>query len=265
VLTADPPVLLAYRVRILNANGHSAGFSTPAFVAAGAAPPLIEHLRITPIRTGAMVEWQPEPTLSFIDLDRVFVPVQTGAPKRQPSTKQPRQLSLSTPTEVHLQAGKQSADPGGTIDPTAQRGETYRYTAQRVRAIVLDGHALEIRSASSAVNTVLMRDTFPPATPTGLAAIASGTDVAHRSIDLSWEPNTDPDLAGYIVYRQPVGSDGTLSGTSARLTPTPIPAPAFSDLTAVLGQTYSYRVTATDTAGNESPVSAEARECIRNQ
>jgi hypothetical protein len=263
VLTADPAVLLAYRVQILNANGHSAGFSTPAFAAGGAAAPLIEHLRVTPILTGAMIEWQPEPTPSFIDLDRVLV--QTGAPKRRPSTKQPRQLSSSTPTEVHLQAGKQSADPGGTIDPTAQRGETYRYTAQRVRAIVLGGHALEIRSAPSAAETVLMRDTFPPATPTGLAAIASGTAPGHSSIDLSWEPNTDPDLAGYIVYRQPVGSDGTLTGTPARLTPTPIPAPAFSDITAVPGHTYSYRVTATDTAGNESPASAEARESIRNQ
>ena len=264
-LTTDPAVLLVYRVQILNANGHSAGLSNPAFTAGGAAPPLIAHLRVTPIRTGAMIEWQQQPTPSFIDLDRVLVSAQARAPKRQPSTKQPRQLSSSTPTEVHLQAGKQSADHGGTIDPTAQRGETYRYTAQRVRAIVLDGHTLEIRSAPSAAETVLMRDTFPPTTPTGLAAIASGNEPAHRSIDLSWEPDTDPDLAGYIVYRQPVGSDGALTGTPTRLTPTPIPAPAYSDLTAVPGQTYSYCVTATDATGNESPVSAEARESIRNQ
>ncbi|MDW5265807.1 MULTISPECIES: fibronectin type III domain-containing protein [Acidobacteriaceae] len=256
-LTTDPPALLTYRVKILNANGHSAGLSNPAFAAAGAAPPPVEHLHIAPVRNGAMIEWQSQSTPAFIDLDRTLV--QTTAPKKR-SGKQPGQLSApSTPAEIHLQAGKKSADPGGTIDPIAKRGETYRYLAQRVRSITLGGHALEIRSTPSATITTLMRDTFPPATPSGLAAVP-GTD----SIDLSWEPNTEPDLAGYIVYRQTVATDGTLSAAPSQLTPTPIPAPAFSDLTAQPGQIYSYRVVAVDSVGNQSPASAEVRESRRN-
>lgn len=261
-LTAGPAALLTYRVKILNANGHSAGLSTPAFAAAGTVSPPVAQLKVTPVRNGAMIEWQPQPAPSFIDLDRTLV--QTTTPKK-PSTKHPRQLTASTPTEVHLQAGKQSAglpsaDPGGTIDSTAQRDQTYRYTAQRVDAVTLDGHKLEMRSIASPAITTVMRDTFPPATPTGLAAVPG-----NGSIDLSWEPNTEPDLAGYLVYRQPVAADGTLAGTPTRLTPAPVPAPAFSDRTAVPGEIYSYRITAIDAAGNTSPASAEVRESLRNQ
>jgi hypothetical protein len=256
-LSTGPAALLIYRVQILNAHGHSAGHSSPAFAAAGAAPLPIEHLQVTPMREGAMIEWQPEPASAVIDLDRTLVSVTA---KKKHAMKQPHSLTPSTPTEVHLQAGKQAADRGGTIDSTAQRGETYRYTAQRLRSVVLDGHTLELRSVLSAPITVVMRDTFPPATPTGLAAVPGS-----GSIDLSWEPNTEPDLAGYIVYRQPIAADGTLTGTPVRLTPGPIPTPAFSDLTAQPGQTYSYRVVAIDNAGNQSPASAEARESRRNQ
>lgn len=252
-LTAGPAALLTYRIQILNANGHSAGLSTPAFAAAGAAPPSIEHLHGTPVREGAMLEWQPQPTPSFIELRRTLV--QTKPIRKQPVRK-PLQLTPSTPTEVRLQAGKPSTDPGGTIDPTAQPGETYRYTAQRVRDVNLGGHSLELCSAPSSPITVVMLDTFAPKAPTGLVT-APSTD----SIDLSWEPNTEPDLAGYIVYRQQISS----SAGPTRLTPTPIPVPAFSDHTAQPGETYTYTVTAIDAAGNESPASNQVRESLRNQ
>ncbi|MEO8735519.1 MAG: hypothetical protein ABI380_03170 [Edaphobacter sp.] len=256
-LTGDPAVLLTYRMQIFNANGHSAGLSSPAFTAAGAAPPLIEHLRATPIREGAMLEWQPQDAPSFVELDRILV--QATAP-RKPAAKRSLQLTPANPTEVHLQAGKQTADAGGTIDPTVQRGATYRYTAQRVRSVTLNGHALELRSAPSPTITAVMRDTFPPKAPTGLAAVPGS-----GAIDLSWEPNADPDLAGYMVYRQPGAPDGAVTGTLTRLTSTPIAAPAFSDHTALPGQIYSYRVTAIDTSGNESPASNEVQEALRTQ
>jgi len=256
-LTAGPAILLAYRVRLFNTKGRSAGLSSPAFAASGAAPPPVVGLKATPVREGAMLEWQPQPAAAAVELDRILV--QTKAPQK-PSAKQPLQLTPSPPTEVHLRAGGQSADPGGTIDPTAERGEIYRYTAQRVRSVTLDGHALEIRSTLSPTITVVMHDTFPPRTPTGLAAVPS-TD----GIDLSWEPNTEPDLAGYIVYRRQVSVTGEAIGTPTRLTSTPTPAPAFSDRTAQPGQSYSYRVTAIDTAGNESPASTEVQESRRVQ
>jgi hypothetical protein len=256
-LAADPASLLAYRVRLLNAKGRSAGLSSPAFAAAGAAPPPVEGLKASPTRDGAMLEWQPQPAAAAVELDRTLVP--SKAPQK-PSAKQPLQLVPSAPTEVHLRAGGQSTDPGGTFDPTAERGQTYRYTAQRVRSVTLNGRALEIRSTPSATITAVMRDSFPPKTPTGLAAIP-----AADGIDLSWEPNAEPDLAGYIVYRRQVSSTGEATGTPIRLTSAPTPAPAFSDRTAQPGLTYSYRVTAIDTAGNESPAGNEVQESRRNQ
>jgi hypothetical protein len=273
-LATGPATLLTYRVRLLNAKGHTAGLSAPAFAAAGTAPPLVEDLKVTPIADGAMVEWRkraPGSTGSVVELDRTLIQAVATAPRKSSksaksatSPKSPDKRSLaskpSTPVEVYLRPNALSSDAGGTIDPTVERGDTYRYTAQRVFSVELGGHTLQLRSAPSAAVTAVMKDAFPPKAPTGLAAIPSA-----GSIDLSWEPNTEPDLAGYIVFRQPVSSTGADAGTSTRLTSAPIQTPAYSDATAQPGQTYTYRVTAVDTAGNESSASNEARESLRNQ
>jgi hypothetical protein len=290
-LTLDPPVLLAYRVQIFNASQRSAGLSAPVFAAAGAAPPPVAGLRATPIRSGAMLEWTPQPTTAPVELDRLIdgasVPqAASSKTSSRPSTKlktkstskpatssatpstlkakQPFQPS-PPPVEARLRTPRQQADPGGTIDRTAEVGVTYRYTAQRVRSLALEGHALEIRSLISPVVTILVRDTFPPQVPTGLAAVPGGATAAEGSIDLSWEPNTESDLAGYLVDRQEVSSSGVLTGTPTRLTPTPILAPAYRDQTAVPNQRYAYRVSAIDTVGNESAPSADIQETRREQ
>jgi hypothetical protein len=194
-------------------------------------------------------------------------------PKPEPepkSTKPSFESTPSEPPEVKLRASKDPTDPGGTIDRTAQRDQTYHYTAQRIRTVVLPGstlagHKLELRSSISSPITLLMRDTFPPAPPTGLAAIPSGLTPADRSIDLSWEPNAESDLAGYSVYRQQISSTGDFTGPSTRLTATPVIGPSFRDQTAAPGQRYAYRVTAVDSSGNESAPSADVQEILREQ
>lgn len=268
-LTRDPAALLVYQVQILNANGHSAGLSPEAFAAAGAAPPSVDQLRATSIRSGAQLEWKPQ-TAVPVDLDRILVtpPAQPKSTSKSVTVTKPKanpslDLAPPTPTDVHLQASNQASDAGGTIDRTTQKGETYRYTAQRVRKVVLAGHTLELRSLPSPTITAVMRDTFPPASPTGLAAIPGGTGPADRSVDLSWEPVSDPDVAGYIVYRQEVSPNGARPGQFKRLTTSPVTGPAFSDQTAVPGQRYAYRVTAIDAAGNESAPSADVQETLR--
>jgi fibronectin type 3 domain-containing protein len=72
---------------------------------------------------------------------------------------------------------------------------------------------------------------------------------------LTWEPNTETDLAGYHVYR---------FTTQAIPTPLPTPiatvtTPVFIDITGIEGTTYYYVVTAFDNATpeNESGVSNE--------
>jgi hypothetical protein len=174
-------------------------------------------------------------------------------------------MTSPAPIEVKLRTPAQPADTGGTIDHTARMGETYQYTAQRVRSVSLDGHTLESRSAMSSPVTVAMRDTFPPQPPSGLEAVPGGATAADRSIDLSWTPDTDADLAGYFVYRQEVDPKGVVTGTVTRLNTTPVVGPAYRDQTALPGRRYAYRVTAVDTAGNESASSADVQETLREQ
>jgi hypothetical protein len=289
-LTVDPPGLLAYRVQIFNSHGHSAGLSPEAFAAAGAAPPPVEQLRATPTRDGAMLEWQQKDTAAAVELDRLPVGpdgVVVEPPQRKAATKpskptikkppasqpkpapasapRPLQMTSPAPIEVKLRTPTQPADTGGTIDHTAVMGETYQYTAQRVRSVSLGGHTLESRSAVSSPVTVGMRDTFPPQAPSGLEAVPGGATAADRSIDLSWTPDTDADLAGYFVYRQEVDPKGVVTGTVTRLNTTPVVGPAYRDQTALAGHRYAYRVTAVDTAGNESASSADVQETLREQ
>jgi len=289
-LSADPPALLAYRVQIFNVNGHSAGFSPEAFAAAGAAPPPVEQLRATPSPDGTMLEWKPANTTAPVELDRLPVgpdgvvieppqrkeaaksskhaikklPADHPKPAPAPSPK-PLHMAPTAPIEVKLRTPVESTDPGGTIDHTAQMGETYRYTARRVRTESLGGHTLELHSAVSPPVTVAMRDIFPPATPSGLEAVPGGATAADRSIDLSWTPDTDADLAGYFVYRQEVDPQGQVTGTVTRLNITPVAGPAYRDQTALAGHRYAYRVTAVDTAGNESAPGADVQEILREQ
>ena len=161
-------------------------------------------------------------------------------------------MAPAAPIQITLRTPIESADPGGTIDHTTQMGETYRYTAQRVRPVSFGSHALELRSPVSPPVTVAMRDTFPPPTPSGVEAVPGGVSAANRSIDLSWTPDNDADLAGYFVYRQEVDPQGQVTGTVTRLNTTPVVGPAYHDQTVLAGHRYAYRITAIDTTGNES-------------
>jgi hypothetical protein len=254
-LTIDPVAALAYRVRILNPEGRSAGLSKPAVAAAGAAPLPIAGLHATATRNGTLLEWQPAPSPSIIELNRTLV--SANAPKPPPKKAASPLAPPDEPAEVHLRIGTESSatDPGGTLDRTAQRGETYTYSAQRIRTVTLNGQSYELRSDTSSPITVALTDIFAPDTPTGLAAIPGGTATT-PAIDLSWQPNTDPDLAGYNVYRR-------TNDTFQRITSTPTLGPAFSDTTITPGTAYTYRVTAIDSTGNESAPSTEVTETAR--
>jgi hypothetical protein len=86
-------------------------------------------------------------------------------------------------------------------------------------------------------------DTFPPAVPVGLAAV-----VGTQSVELVWERDIEPDLAGYRVYRDAGTGQFERIGESTG-------APSFSDKTAEKGKRYRYGVTAYDQSGNESALS----------
>lgn len=85
-------------------------------------------------------------------------------------------------------------------------------------------------------------DTVPPAAPTGLAAI--GGD---GLVTLDWDDNTEPDLAGYTVYRAT-----SAGGPFAPVNPALLAGSQYVDSAVLNGTTYYYAVTASDTNGNES-------------
>ena len=258
-LATGPLRLLAYRVQLKNAAGRTAGTSTEIFVAAGDAPGAVANFRAHAGKRGAVLEWAAGPASNdhTVELERTTIQMDAA---RQKKPVGPVSL-LSTSKEqavIHMRAGEDgAADTGGTIDRSAEIGHTYTYTAWRVRTVEVGGQKLEVRSAVSPAMTVTMQDTFAPDAPTGLVAVPgfSGEGSAAKpAIDLSWDPNNEPRIAGYRVYRQDGNEWRLISGTQL-LTVT-----AYRDANISSGQRYAYCVTAVGLNGQESPLSNEAAE-----
>lgn len=91
-------------------------------------------------------------------------------------------------------------------------------------------------------------DTTPPAAPTNLAA-TGGEGV----VDLTWDDNTESDLAGYNVYRSTTSGSGYSQINGSLVT-----SSSYSDSNVTGGTTYFYVVTAVDNSSNESANSNEA-------
>ena len=121
-------------------------------------------------------------------------------------------------------------------DSKFEFGQTYYY---EVAALFGEGSQPAMSDASTPVK-VTPRDVFPPSSPQGLSSIYSA-----GAVELVWTANTEPDLAGYNVYRL---NDHTAERMNKGLVHTPI----FRDATARPGETLSYYVTAVDFSGNES-------------
>lgn len=132
-------------------------------------------------------------------------------------------------------------------DRTAEFGNIYHY---RIQAFSPTG-ALEAESEISDTVAFTPKDTFPPAPPVGIAALAGV-----GSIEIAWERNLEKDLGGYRIYR------ATADGPFAPLSEL-IESPSFSDKTAETGKTYRYAVSALDRLGNESAKSQETRITVQ--
>jgi hypothetical protein len=122
------------------------------------------------------------------------------------------------------------------IDQDARFGEPHSY---RLRTRFDGDDRLALSPFSQAVNLIPV-DTFPPAVPVDLAAIAGSS-----SVELSWTRNAEPDFAGYRVFRSvedgdflPVG--GLVTGST------------FSDSSAPAGRRLRFRIVAVDMLDNAS-------------
>ena len=133
------------------------------------------------------------------------------------------------------------ATPAGTSykDTSVSPSTSYSY---RVRATDAAGNL----STYSNTATALTPDTTPPSQPATLTATA----VSGGEIDLSWGASTDN--VGVIGYQVERCQGASCTSFAQIATPT---ATTYKDTTVAVGTSYSYRVRATDAAGNLSTYS----------
>ncbi|MBN1349029.1 T9SS type A sorting domain-containing protein [candidate division KSB1 bacterium] len=84
-----------------------------------------------------------------------------------------------------------------------------------------------------------------------LVTIFSNSEIKSQTIKISWNLNPENDVKYYCIFKK------TTSGPESEIAKVSSTDSSYLDHDIVLGQTYAYRVTAEDTAGNESEFSDE--------
>jgi hypothetical protein len=231
-----------YAVQALNRDGKSAGLSNQIQVPLAPALPPVKELRAEVTPDAVLLRWiAPErpgifPNVSYFF--RVF---------RKP---------VDAAVYTLLQEVPWSGGTETVSDRSFEWEHAYQYKVTGVtREQLAGGEPLQFESEDSPIVQVLPHDIFPPAAPLGLQAVFSGTG-QKSFVDLTWAPNTEPDLAGYNVFRSEPGT------AAAQINPQLVKVPAFRDENVVAGQRYIYSVSAVDERGNQSPRSAPATESI---
>ena len=151
-----------------------------------------------------------------------------------------------------------STSGGGTLTATLDSQSVSRSISSTVRAegATLDRFGMRnvtVGGHGQIIYLDNLKYTAPPVTeapaaPTGLTATAGD-----QGVSLDWADNTEPDLAGYNVYRSL-----TPGGPYTKVNGSLVTTSDYSDTGLINGTTYYYVVKAVDTSDNESAASAEA-------
>ena len=202
----------AFGVRGQSRGGRTIGFSNLAFIQ------VVEPLEapgrpsLGVVRNGVSVKWEAVPRAVAY---RVFRSIE--------------------PAQEFREIGR--AEGPEFLDTSFEWGKRYYY-----RVLPLGRSATgEVEGSRSAASGAVAVDTFPPDAPAGLRAVA-----AESSIELSWQPNSEPDFAEYRVRR----SEGAGPYTVIDIVPAGVSI--YSDTSVESGQAYRYTITALDRDGNES-------------
>jgi len=174
-------------------------------------------------------------------------PAQVSAGSPAAPRAAPEMPRVEPPTPVN----RQPVPVPAFTDPRMEFGAERCYS---VRTVNLFGK-LQQASEQSETVCVTPRDTFAPEPPRGLIAVASD-----GVISLSWDPNSERDLAGYVILR------GEEPGAPLQpITREPIQATTFEDKTVKAGVRYVYAVVAVDKASppNTSRESNRIEETAR--
>jgi hypothetical protein len=242
-LRSDPGPVRAYLVLGFSHAGRRSLPSTRAEVLLGPAPTPPSGLAVRYTATtftlswsaGAPDPWEPIwPALQFLRGVNVYDVDREGTAPR-----------LATPINPSPVLGTGLDVPGVVFD--AERCFALRTIETR------DGRSAEGALSQPVCETP--RDTFPPAAPTGLAAVA-GPGV----ISLIWDASKEADLKGYLVLRAEAPGE-----TLRPVTPAPIRETTYRDTDVRPGVRYVYAVVAVDTAtpANLSALSSRVEETAR--
>lgn len=234
-----------YTVEAINNSGKSAGQSNPVAVPLVLTSPPPQAIEVHVVPQGVSVSWNQTSPLD----QRTSLVVQYvyRIMRRQVDSNQPPVMVK----QLNAENGAVLA-----IDSSIEWEKQYQYWVTPVTLWQRDGlQRGEIEGDDSSVATVTTLDVFPPAVPSGLQAVSSQIG-QNLFIDLTWNPNTDSDLAGYNVYRR------TEETQPVKINPALVKLPTFRDDDVHSGVRYLYSVSAVDLRNNESARSPEASETV---
>jgi hypothetical protein len=238
-----PPVLTrTYVVRGVAKNGNLGApaaridvplLAAPAPARAGASPTWDE--------SAVTISWNP-PASATDEAPGVLYNVYAVPP---PSATQAADGAAAPPPPLNPKPLEETS----FVHPGAEPGKEQCFVVRSVAAV---GTAF-IESDPSSPICVTPKDTFPPAAPKSLTAVGDT-----GAVNLVWDANTEPDLAGYVVLRAEAPGDNMqpLMRESIREN-------RYVDRTVKPGVIYFYTVVALDKAGNRSAASNRVQETGR--
>lgn len=207
-----------------------------------------------------MLEWEPSGGLIGFLLERVLPdeppPFDEEEPTEPTASSEPsgpvgylvyREIPPDPLTPPGPSAASWNEEPPSAITPVPLPTLTFtdsvelgRRRCYAVRAV--RGAGPDVRTGDASPPACFTpTDTFPPAPPQSVTTVAD-----EGAINLMWEPNTELDLAGYVVLRGEAPGD-----TLQPLTKAAVPNAGYRDETVTSGVRYVYAVIAVD---NRFPV-----------
>jgi hypothetical protein len=235
-----PVLTRVYAVQGVSAKRRAGPLSARIEVPLLSAPGIVRAGKSASDETSVTVTWEPPASLSDeapgVLYNVYAVPAAGGGPGGvtavAPAPLNEKPLEVTTFSHTGAETGKEQCFV--------------------VRSVAAVGTAT-IEGDPSEPICVTPKDTFPPAPPKGLAVV-SGSGV----VNLIWDPNTEGDLAGYVILRGEAPGD-----TLQPLTPQPIRETRYNDRAVRPGVAYVYAIVAVDRAGNRSAASNKVQETAR--
>ena len=239
----DPSAYATYAVHVLNRERRGAGLSNQAKVPLVHTLPPPRDFRAGLAKEGVVLSWTGDIVpVALADLHYVY--------------RVHRRLEGSTEGVLAGEVPAGSETSFTLTDASIEWQKTYVYHAEAVTQIPGPNNSrLEVEGDDTPELKIFANDVFPPAVPAALQAVFSGPG-QKPFVDLAWAPVTDPDLAGYNVYRHEDSLNPVKLNTEL------VKVPAYRDESVTSGKKYFYSVSSVDVRGNESAKSEEASEAV---